>query len=198
MSREPLPLAFEQWAQPLAIQDRTGLRPLLLDHWTQQLWPCHPGQIDTLDPEAILLREWHTAEFVGYLDEAAADVAGRAAWRDEIPETAWVPKRPWSAVCDLAWACPARTRGRDPDAVAREVVARNLLPFWLYDRLVCLGLVPAARSADIPAVTGMETPVPISTLRRCRRSCAPGRTGSAPGWWRGLVGCTSRWPPRRC
>jgi hypothetical protein len=158
VSQEPLPDAFGQWARLQAIQDRTGLRPLLLDHWTEELWPCDPGQIDALDAETILLRQWRTPEFVRYLDEAAADVAGRTAWRDEIPETAWVPNDPGPPFATWPGLARPGTRGRNPDAVAREVVARNLLPFWLYDRPVHLGLVPAARSADVPAVTGLENP----------------------------------------
>jgi Domain of unknown function (DUF4253) len=80
----------------------------------------------------------------------------RLAGRD--PRIGPGPQRPWSAVCDLAWACRARHPRARPRRRGPRGVARNLLPFWLDDRPVHLGLVPAARSADIPAVTGMENP----------------------------------------
>jgi Domain of unknown function (DUF4253) len=154
-SEEALPDAPQQWTRLHAVHDRTGLRPLLLDHTPDgDLEPCDDGRIDALDAETILLREWHRFDgFAWYRNPAR-----RAAWRASIPEGVWIPDDPGPPF--VTWPGLARpgTRGRDPDTVAREVMARNLLPYWRDDQPVHLALVPAARSADIPGRIGSNDP----------------------------------------
>ena len=51
----------QQWARLQAIQDRTGLRPVLF--WPGDARePCRLDEIDALEAETILLREWHALE----------------------------------------------------------------------------------------------------------------------------------------
>lgn len=157
-SQQPLPDAPQQWARRQAIQDHTGLRPILF--WPGDARePCHLEEIDALDAETILLREWHDLERLrqqGLYDPAYHQwvVAG-------IPEGVEVPPYdPGPPFASWPGLAPPATGGRDPEVVAREVVGRHLLPrrrtFTETD--VYLGLVPAARSADIPALIGWDGP----------------------------------------
>jgi hypothetical protein len=150
VSQQPLADAPQQWARLQALQDRTGLRPLLLGGPDDSLSPCDRSEIDGLDAEPILMREWN--HFV----ELRRQAARHTTWRDEIPASVWIPEDPGPPFA--AWPGLARpgSHGRDPDAVAREVVARRLLPRMPYFDRVHVGLVPATRSADIPALMGTE------------------------------------------
>jgi hypothetical protein len=148
VSQQPLADAPQQWARLQALQDRTGLRPLLLGGSDDQLEPCDRSEIDALDAETILVREWNN--FVTLREQAAGDTA----WKDEVPESVWIPDDPGPPFATWPGLAPPGTRGRDPEAVAREVVARRLLPrMYSFDQ-VHLGLVPATRSADVPALLG--------------------------------------------
>jgi hypothetical protein len=153
-SQQPLPNAPQQWARLQTIQDQTGLRPLLL--WPgDALEACHQSQIDALDAEAILLREWHALERLrqqGLFDPAHHRVVA-AETPEGVEAPPYDPGPPFATWPGLA---PPGAAGRDPEVVAREVVGRNLLPRMLTfaQTDIHLGLVPAARSADIPARIG--------------------------------------------
>jgi hypothetical protein len=158
-SQEPLPDASQQWARLQAIQDHTGLRPILF--WPNDARePCHPSQIDALDAETILLREWHT--MVRWREQGLFDPEQHRAMLADIPEDVDVDI-PYDAGPPFAtWPglAPPGTAGRDPEVVAREVLGRNLLPRMLTftQTDLYLGLVPAAHSADIPALIGWSGP----------------------------------------
>lgn len=147
-SRQPLPDAPQQWARLQAIQDRTGLRPLLLGYPDDYLQPCDRSQIDALDAETLLLREWRA--FVRLREEVTANPPSM----EEVPDDVVIPDDPGPPFATWPGLAPPGAAGRDADAAARQVVARRVpsrLPatFQAY-----LGLVPATRSADIPALIG--------------------------------------------
>jgi Domain of unknown function (DUF4253) len=156
VSQQPLADAPRQWARLQAIQDRTGLRPLLLGGPDDQLEPCDASAIDALDAEAILLREWHA--LARLRQQGLFDPEYHRSMMAGIPEDVDVivpydPGPPFATWPGLALPGAAR---RDPEVVAREVVASTVLPRMLpgFAQQVYLGLVPAARSADIPALMG--------------------------------------------
>jgi hypothetical protein len=160
VSQQPLADAPQQWARLQAIQDRTGLRPLLLGGPDDQLEPCDPGAIDALDAETILLREWHAVARLrqqGLFDPAyhRVRVAETPAGVKLPPYDPGPPFATWPGLA------PPGAAGRDPDVVARQVVAAKVLarlpPVLAHQ--VYLGLVPAARSADIPALMGSSVAV---------------------------------------
>jgi hypothetical protein len=158
-SQQPLPDAPQQWARLQEIQDHTGLRPILF--WPNDARePCHLDEIDALEAETILLREWHALERLrqqGLYDPAYHQWVAAQTPEDVEVDIPYDPGPPFAA-----WPGPAPpgTAGRDPEVVAREVVGRNLLPRMLTfaQTDVYLGLVPAARSADIPALIGWDGP----------------------------------------
>jgi hypothetical protein len=153
-SQQPLPDAPQQWARMQAIQHRTGLQPVLFGNG-DLLEPCPPGEVDALDAEAILLREWHELEErrrQGLFDPEYHDLLV-AQTPEGVEPPPYDPGPPFASWPGLA---PPGTGGRDPEVVAREVLGRNLLPRMLTfaDTDLYLGLVPAAHSADIPALLG--------------------------------------------
>jgi Domain of unknown function (DUF4253) len=158
-SQQPLPDAPQQWARLQAIQDRTGLRPILF--WPDDARePCHSSQIDALDAETILLREWHALE--RHRQQGLYDPEQHRAMLAGIPEDVDVdvPYDPGPPFATWPGLAPPAAVGRDPEVVAREVVGRHLLPRMLTftQADVYLGLVPAARSADVPALIGWDGP----------------------------------------
>lgn len=117
---------------------------------------CHLEQIDALDAETILLREWHT--LARWREQGLFDPEQHRAMLAGIPEDVDVdiPYDPGPPFATWPGLATPGTAGRDPEVVAREVVGRNLLPRRLTftEAGVHLGLVPATRSADIPALIG--------------------------------------------
>jgi Domain of unknown function (DUF4253) len=146
----------QQWARLQAIQDRTGLRPLLLGGPDDQLEPCDASAIDALDAEAILLREWHA--LARLRQQGLFDPEYHRSMMAGIPEDVdvIVPYDPGPPFATWPGLAPPGAARRDPEVVAREVVASTVLPRMLpgFAQQVYLGLVPAARSADIPALMG--------------------------------------------
>jgi Domain of unknown function (DUF4253) len=156
VSQQPLADAPQQWARLQAIQDRTGLRPLLGGGPDDQLEPCDASAIDALDAEAILLREWHA--LARLRQQGLFDPEYHRSMMAGIPEDVdvIVPYDPGPPFATWPGLAPPGAAGRDPEVVAREVVASTVLPRMLpgFAQQVYLGLVPAARSADIPALMG--------------------------------------------
>jgi hypothetical protein len=155
VSQQHLPDAPRQWARLQAIQDRTGLRPLLLGGPDDQLQPRDAGEIDALDAETTLLREWHALARLrqqGLFDPAYHQMVVAGIPEDVEPHP-YDPGPPFATWPGLA---PPGAAGRDPDVAAREVVASKVLARMLpvVAHQVYLGLVPAARSADVPARMG--------------------------------------------
>jgi Domain of unknown function (DUF4253) len=178
VSAQPLADAPQQWARLHAIRDRTGLWPVLLPRLQHAPWACNPGEVDALDAETILLEKWR------YLVRLHQQRVGDRLWMaegpqgvriiasttppegfEEVPEgvrvldclttrpeglerVVFVEERAKRFVTWPGLAAPGAA-GRDPDAVAGEVVTSLRLGFTPF-----LGLVPVARSADIPAVIG--------------------------------------------
>lgn len=157
VSQQPLPDAPQQWARLQAIQDRTGLRPLLLGGPEDQLESCDAGAIDALDAETILLREWRA--LARLRQQGLYDPAYHRRVMAGIPEDVDIVPFPYDPGPPFAtWPglAPPGAAGRDPDVVARQVVASKVLARLppVFAQQVYLGLVPAARSADIPARMG--------------------------------------------
>jgi Domain of unknown function (DUF4253) len=148
VSQRPLADAPAQWSRLQALQDGTGLRPVLLGGPSDSLSPCDRTEIDAVDVETIMVQEWN--EFVALRQQAA----GGSVWRDHIPEGVWIPEDPGPPFATWPGLAPPGTRWRDPEAVARQVVERRLLPRNFTVNELHIGLVPAARSADIPALMG--------------------------------------------
>jgi Domain of unknown function (DUF4253) len=154
---QPLPDAPQQWARLQAIQNRTGLRPLLLGGADDQLEPCDAGAIDALDAETILLREWRA--LARLRQQGLYDAAYHREVMAGIPEDVDIvpfPYDPGPPFVTWPSLAPPGAAGRDPDVVAREVVASKVLARMLpvFAQQVYLGLVPAVRSADVPARMG--------------------------------------------
>jgi hypothetical protein len=136
VSDEPLPDAGEQWERLLGDHPKTGLYPLLLE---------------PLDGDAD--RPWHAGELsprsVGAVDALTAEGVLRRFWAQVTDDDDDGIDLPYPS-----WPGPApRVDGlADPDEVASERARR------LGAEGVLLGLVPAARGADAPAVCGWDGP----------------------------------------
>jgi hypothetical protein len=147
-------------------------------------WSCDPAELDALDAEAILQEKWRYLvrlhqQSVGdrlwmaedpqgmRIIDAAAPPEGFKALPEGVrvldcllvryegeERVVFVEER---AKRFLTWPglAPPGVAGRDPDTVAREVVASKLLSRMHRSFTpMFLGLVPVARSADISAVLG--------------------------------------------
>ncbi|MFB4316440.1 DUF4253 domain-containing protein [Actinomadura sp. 21ATH] len=130
VSDERVPDAAARWHHLYEDRARTGLYPLLLD---------------TLDGEPE--RPWRAGELspapVGTIDLLSADGVLRRFWDDvALPEDGGWP----------GLAAPGEG-GRDADDAARGL-AESLAE----ERDWSLGLVPAARGADAPALVGWDGP----------------------------------------
>jgi hypothetical protein len=183
VSDQPLVDAAQRWARLHAIRHRTGLWPVLLDGLPPP-WSCDPRELAALDAEAILQDRWRYLvqlhrQAVGdrlWMAEGPqgttiVDGPERPEGFEPLPEgvrvldcllerhegeegVVFVEER---ARRFATWPglAPPGVAGRDPDAVAREVVASKLLSRMCPDFTPAfLGLVPVARSADVSAVLG--------------------------------------------
>jgi hypothetical protein len=183
VSDQPLADAAQQWARLHAIRDRTGLWPVLLGKLPPP-WSCDPAELAALDAEAILQEKWqdlvrlHQQTVGARLWMAEGPQDARILDAQECPEgfqalpegvrvldcwtvhyegeerMVFVEER---AKRFLTWPglAPPGVAGRDPDTVAREVVASKLVSRMRPSfASAFLGLVPVARSADISTVLG--------------------------------------------
>ena len=175
--------AAQQWARLHAIWHRTGLWPVLLDGLPPP-WSCDPRELDALDAEAILQDKWRYLVRLhqqrvgdrlwianGPQGTSILDAAERPEGFQALPEGVRVLDR-WTDYDDgeermvlveerarrfVSWPglAPPPAAGRDPDVVAREVVASKLVSRMRPGFTPAfLGLVPVACSADLSAVLG--------------------------------------------
>ena len=183
MSDQPLNDAAQQWARLHAIRNRTGLWPVLLAELPPP-WSCDPRELDALDAEAILQQKWqdrvrfHRQTMGDRLWMGAGPQGTTVVEAPECPEgfqalpegvrvlDGWTDYDDGEEPMVLAeerarrfvtWPglAPPPAVGRDPDVVAREVVASKLVSRMRPGFTPAfLGLVPVARSAEISAVLG--------------------------------------------
>ncbi|MEV6192729.1 DUF4253 domain-containing protein [Streptomyces sp. NPDC051920] len=167
--RMPYAPLLDAWARVQRQQDATGLRPVLCYADND-----HPDSLDlsdiaSVDLEAELERGWHD------------DRRRRLAWAaepspaPEIPEDLaefiepWEddpgpPFDRWPGLAPAALPVP----GADPDEAALAAVVAHL--HHVGEPGISLGLVKAARSADIPAVLGWRSEAPLPLLCALLRS----------------------------
>ncbi|MGW7611317.1 DUF4253 domain-containing protein [Streptomyces sp. NPDC054766] len=155
--RLPYDPLLDVWTRAQRQQDTTGLRPIL----------CYA---DDDHPRSLDLAEIAAVDLEAELEQGWREYRERQlAWLVAPPEPMDCPEdiEPWEddpgAPYDR-WPglAPATlpASGVDPDEAARAAFARLLREGWPG---ISLGLVAAARSADIPAVIGWraEAPLPL-------------------------------------
>jgi hypothetical protein len=170
-SDAPVAEPVQLWARCQQREEVTSLRPVLAGYPIYP-WPASdPAEIAAFGLEAELEASWRSyreLQLSGQLMPAnlPADVE---PWEPDPgpPYEQWPGLAPAVGTADTI----------DPDEVPRLVLADLLAgPRGLGEPY--LVLVPAARSADIPAVMGWDADVPACSCRPC---CAAGRTGSGHG-----------------
>ncbi|MEU6098219.1 DUF4253 domain-containing protein [Streptomyces sp. NPDC047079] len=157
------PASSGNWARLGAPGARVGLLPVLLDIGGEQggpgEWELLPGQMSypgDHDAEEVLAALWeeYAAHAPGVDDdypgkERVVEIFGEPASYDETVA-------PFGAEWPGLAAAPRLEA--DPDARAAEV-ADSLLDEGSWFKEPCLALVPARRSADIPAAIGWSGPL---------------------------------------
>lgn len=189
-------------------------------------WSCDPRELDALDAEAILQDKWQHLvrlhqQTMGRLWMAVGPQGMRIVDAPECPE-GFQPLPEGVRVLDcwtthyegeervvfvdergrrfVTWPglAPPPAAGRDPDVVAREVVASKLFPACVQaSRRRFLGWCrsPAAPTSP-PSWAGWRRPATSPATWRSRRCCAPGSNALVPRWWHSPTASTCRWPPR--
>jgi hypothetical protein len=151
---------LDMWTRAQRQQDTTGLRPILC--YTDD---DHPRSLDLAEVTAVDLE---TELEQGWREYRRRQLARLSAPPEpmDCPEDVepWEddPGAPYDRWPGLAPATlPAS--GADPDEAARSALAHLLRHGWYDTAGASLGLVAAARSADIPAVIGWraEAPLPL-------------------------------------
>ncbi|MFF0059862.1 DUF4253 domain-containing protein [Streptomyces microflavus] len=144
------PAAPGDWAALRAAGRRLGLLPVLVNGGSRDQWP----EAWDLCPDATSYAGDHDAEEVlaGYWTQYADDEVGGA------PEDAPDPERapgPWPGLAPA----PVQEAPGDPDAAAAELadIITADPDSWLAGAR--LALVPARRTADIPAAIGWSGPM---------------------------------------
>ncbi len=139
---------------------RLGLLPLLVTGGRRDQWPedwdlcpddtSYPGDHDA---EEVLAGYW--ADHVDHADDKTGDELGDGAAADDHDEDTPAPGSSWPGLAPA----PAREAAEDADTVAAGlagVVAADA-DAWLGGARIAL--VPARRSADIPAAIGWSGPM---------------------------------------
>ncbi|MFI1188730.1 DUF4253 domain-containing protein [Streptomyces californicus] len=139
------------WAGLRAAGRRVGLLPVLVTGGQRDWWPeawdlspdsaSYPGDHD---PDEVLAGYW-----TDYADDELGDAASADGAAAE-PETGAGSAGPWPGLAPV----PAREAAEDPDTTAAGIVAvvADDADLWLGGTR--MALVPARRSADIPAAIG--------------------------------------------
>ncbi|WP_329300157.1 DUF4253 domain-containing protein [Streptomyces sp. NBC_00659] len=157
---------LDAWTRAQRQQDTTGLRPILCYADDDHPRSLDLAEIDAVDLGPAMEQAWHD------------DRRRRLAWRAEpsappaIPEDLAEFIEPWEDDPGPPFdrwpgLAPATlSSGVDPDEAARAVFTRLLNEAGG----MSLGLVRAARSADIPAVIGWRAEAPLPLLCALLRS----------------------------
>jgi len=151
------------WAAVQPARRTSGLLPLLIDVGGTQGgpedWELMPGEVSypgDHDAEEVLAEFWE--EYAADELDADEEYAGKEAVEDLFGEPQ--PQDETTAPYGPKWPglAPTPTLASDPDMIAAEI-ADSLTAdgTWLKDRR--LALVPARRSADIPAAIGWSGPL---------------------------------------
>jgi hypothetical protein len=148
-SDRPLPDAPEHWARLRALHDHTGLWPLLLEYPDDALQPRDLAEVDAFDPETLLVQKWRA--FVRLREEVAANPPSMA----EVPAGVVIPEDPGPPFASWPGLAIPGHSARDPDVVAHRMVAREVVADMVTAQ-AHIGLIPATRSADIPALMGWQ------------------------------------------
>ncbi|MFG2358316.1 DUF4253 domain-containing protein [Streptomyces sp. NPDC048521] len=155
------------WTHCQSAREETGLWPLLVSTPYGPGRPTALAAVDTLDLHAVLERDWHSYRAF-QLRQLAAPQEPRTYRRASNPGTR-DPGAPFDRWPGLAAGIPSSLAGADPAAAARTAIARLMAgPYPLPKPH--LALVPATRSADIPAVMGWQTEAPLPLLCALLRS----------------------------
>jgi hypothetical protein len=183
-TNEPVPDAAQVWQVLTRMHPDTGLVPILLAFLDDE----HEG------------RPWDEGELDFRCDLAAVDRLDAAsvlaeAWAGQTPSPDQVEREPdladWFAPFGLEF--PGLAPGQDQELTSAELDAAL---GWFGPARI--GLVPAARPADVLALVGYNGTVNrYSTPECCRQSCGRGRTGSARCWWRSASPTSGCWPGAR-
>jgi Domain of unknown function (DUF4253) len=147
-SERPLPDAPEHWARLRAIHHRTGLWPLLMEYPDDALQPHDRIEIDAFDAETLLVQAWRA--FVQLREAVIANPPSML----EVPEDVVIPEDPGPPFASWPGLAPPGPTGR-AEVVARTVVAQRVVADMVTPQ-AHIGLVPAASSADIPALLGWQ------------------------------------------
>ncbi|MEU9983818.1 DUF4253 domain-containing protein [Streptomyces sp. NPDC050856] len=146
------PTARLSWTGLLAAREAAGMQPVLLvdDRHRSLAWDeenLDPGEVsdpDDHDPERTLAALWEDVQADDYEGTPGTLEPPETAEDDAATIAPFTPRWPGLA--------PAGGSGADPDTVAARVAARLLETPSL--RGARAGLVPARRSADVPAALG--------------------------------------------
>ncbi|MFF8990376.1 DUF4253 domain-containing protein [Streptomyces sp. NPDC014983] len=166
LSAAPVSDPVASWTHCQSAREETGLWPLLVSAPYGPGRPTALAAVDALDLHDVLERDWHSYR--------ASQLRRLAAPREpeDLPEDVepWDedPGAPFDRWPGLAAGITALA-GADPDAAARAAVSRLMTgPYPLPKPH--LALVPATRSADVPAVMGWHAEAPLPLLCALLRS----------------------------
>ncbi|MFF4537449.1 DUF4253 domain-containing protein [Streptomyces aureus] len=160
---------LDAWTRAQQQQDATGLRPVLCYADDDHPRSLDLAEVAAVDLEAELEQEWHE-----HRRRQLARLAEPPA-APEIPEDLvdfiepWEddpgpPFGRWPGLAPAALPAPCI----DPDEAARAAIFAHLT--HVGEPGISLGLVKAARSADIPAVIGWRAEAPLPLLCALLRS----------------------------
>lgn len=167
LSEEPVSDPVGSWRRCESAREESGLWPLLVSA------PYGPGRptaltaVDALDLHEVLERDWHSYRAFRLRQLAAPQQdpgnlpEGVEPWDED-------PGAPFDRWPGLAPGIPSPA-GADPDAAARTAVVRLTTGRYPLTK-PHLALVPATRSADIPAVMGWQAEAPLPLLCALLRS----------------------------
>lgn len=165
LSDDPVPDPVTSWTHCERGREESGLWPLLVSSLDGPGRPTDLATVDAQDLNAVLEAGWRSYRDFQLRQRAAPREPGYVPEGVEPYEDD--PGAPFDSWPGLAPGVPSRP-GADPDVAARAVVTRLAAdphPWPLH-----LALVPAARSADIPAVMGWQADAPLSRLCALLRS----------------------------
>lgn len=163
VSDQPVGDVFGMWSRLQAAHQRTGLRPIVLEYVDDQLLPQRLSDVDAADAESFIIEDWEA--YCRFRERAAAMPESY----DDVPEGVEIPDDPGPPYSVWPGLAPAGLLQGDPELVASEVVATDIASGPEFAS-AHIGLVPVARSADIPALMGWyvdgPSPVELSAVLR--------------------------------